>query len=72
MENLNAIRKIDELSRIILPKEFMKDMGWNIRDSLLMTYNTQSGIATLKLHEKAYESKDIDFCEDCLENMKRL
>jgi len=86
MENLDAIRKIDELGRIILPKEFMKDMSWNIRDSLLMTYNIQSGIATLKLHEKAPEPRcvfceaneskvkinDVDVCVGCLEKIKKL
>jgi len=61
-------------------------MGWNIRDSLLMTYNAQNGIATLRLHEKAPEPRcvfceaseskvkinDVDVCAGCLERVKGL
>ena len=85
-EKLNAVRKIDELGRIVLPTELMKMMGWDKRDSLLLTFDKENGEATLKISEKypgpkcvfcgASESKlsknGKDICGDCIDGIKSI
>jgi len=86
MENLNTIRKIDELGRITLPHGLMEAMDWQRGDSLLLAFNAESETVTLKLHEKsdkpicalckANEPKvtlnGVGICADCLERIKAL
>ena len=86
MEKFNAIRKIDELGRIVIPTESMKMMGWDRRDSLLLTFDKESGEATLKISEKypgprcvfcgASESKlnknGKDICGECIDRIKEI
>jgi len=86
MENLNAIRKIDELGRIVLPNDLMQTMGWARRDSILITFNKQDDAVTMKLHEKAPEPKcdlckedkpkvtmnGVGICEGCIERFKAM
>jgi len=86
MQNLNTIRKIDELGRINLPNGLMEAMGWEKSDSLLLAFNTESETVTLKLHEKsdkpictlckANEPKvtlnGVGICADCLERVKAM
>ena len=86
MENLNTIRKIDELGRITLPNDLMQTMGWARRDSILITFSKQDDVVTMKLHEKAPEPvcglckanepkvtmNGIGICEGCIEKFKTM
>jgi transcriptional pleiotropic regulator of transition state genes len=86
MAELNAIRKIDELGRIVLPGDFRKRSGWGIGDGILLTLSADCSAITLTLDEKnpepkcvfcgATESKTkingIDVCADCVERFKDL
>ena len=86
MQNLNTIRKIDELSRITLPSDLMQTMGWARRDSILITFSKQDDVVTMKLHKKALEPKcdlcggnepkvtinGIGICQGCIERFKGM
>ena len=86
MENVSTVRKIDELGRIVLPITVRKELGWDVRDSLLITHNAEEGTATLRLHEKAGELRcsickanepkvnlnGVGICGDCLERIKEM
>ena len=86
MENTGISRKIDELGRIVLPIELRKILGWDIRDSILMSYDEENRTVILKLHKK-YEGlkcvlcgkgeskviiKGCDICADCLGMIKEI
>jgi len=86
MGNLHEVRKIDELGRIVLPIVLRQEMGWDIRDSLLVAHDAENGTVTLKLYEKsskpicnlckANEPKvtlnGIGICESCIEGFKAM
>ena len=61
MKSFEAIRKIDELGRIILPLEMRQILEWNQRDNVLLSLNAEDNTITLKLSEKYMEAKCF-FC----------
>ena len=51
--------RIDELGRIVLPRELRKKLGWSLRDTLLLRIDDDTII--LKLSKKDLMPNDI-FC----------
>jgi len=84
MQGVAVDRKIDELGRIILPKDIRQRANWETGDSLSVSYDQETQTATLKLNEKCAgpkcaicgksESKCVvnerDICASCLEGIK--
>lgn len=55
MENSQATHKIDDLSRILIPKELRNALSWNIGESIQMSIIQENGIATLQLSKNCTE-----------------
>ena len=86
MENLNVIRKVDELGRIVLPKDVREMLGWEYRDNIMLSVDIQAKTLTLKLSEKYSGPKCVfcgadkiqmningsDICVDCVEKVKEV
>ena len=51
MENAKFAHTIDELGRIILPKELRESIGWRVGDKIEISQNSKNGL-TLQLAEK--------------------
>ena len=62
MHNTDIVRKIDELGRIVLPNEVRKALGWDVGDSLAVSYDTQDNQLILTFHEKR-QGMNCAFCE---------
>ena len=63
MENLGT-KTIDEMGRIIVPKEVRKVKGWNLGDKL--TFQNCNGVIVLEALETSQTPKqkdDNDFCD---------
>ena len=61
MKSLDAIKKIDELGRIIIPLEMRQALEWNQLDDLLLSLNAKDNTVTLMLSEKHPEPECL-FC----------
>lgn len=80
MKSTGMVRPVDELGRIVLPKELRKSLDINARDSVEIF--TDGGRIILQKYEPAcifcgnadhvvyYEGKRI--CSDCLAKLKAL
>jgi AbrB family looped-hinge helix DNA binding protein len=53
----NVTRTLDELGRIVIPKEIRAKLGWGERDTFTF-HCTDNGTLTLQLAEK-YQGKNI-------------
>ena len=45
----NSINKIDDLGRVLIPKEIREIIGWRIGDSLQLIPNPKEKTLTLKI-----------------------
>lgn len=73
-----VVRKVDELGRVVLPKELRKTLEIAERDALEVYVSENSII--LKKYEphctfcknagKLYNFKERNICEDCLKSIK--
>jgi len=54
--------RIDDLGRILIPKQLRTDIGANIGDTLVITY--EDGLATMRLGESNPDDDSVIACED--------
>lgn len=59
MANCGIIRRIDDLGRIVIPKEIRRNMGLNEGDPLEITYN--NGTVSIRKYKKSFEQCAIDW-----------
>ena len=78
----NVVRVIDELGRIVLPIEVRKECGWEVKDTLYVSYSDNNTVV-LQLAEKfsgprcvfcgtdetAKSVRGKDICGRCLESI---
>lgn len=74
MKATGIVRKIDELGRIVLPKEIRRTNNWNTGDGLEI-YSGQDGSVTLKKYtpgcvfcsnvNNLTEYNGLHVCKDC-------
>ena len=66
METSIAIRKIDELGRIVLPEQLRERLDWKGKDSLSVSLNLEDNTVILKLEEKYLEPEcNSNICINC-------
>ena len=53
------IRRIDDLGRIVIPKEIRRNMGLNDGDALEITYNNST--VSIRKYKKSFEQCAIDW-----------
>ena len=77
MKSTGIIRRIDELGRIVLPKELRNKLGINIKDPMEIYVDGHS-ITLRKVEDKCIfcgstknltNFKEKLVCEDCLDNL---
>lgn len=54
------IRRIDDLGRIVIPKEIRRNMGLNDGDALEINYNN-NGVISIRKYKKSFEQCAIDW-----------
>ena len=54
------VRRIDDLGRLVIPKEIRRNMGLNDGDALEIGYNN-NGIITIRKYKKSFEQCAIDW-----------
>lgn len=59
MANYGIVRRIDDLGRIVIPKEIRRNMGLNDGDALEITYN--NGTVSIRKYKKSFEQCAIDW-----------
>lgn len=59
MANNGIVRRIDELGRIVIPKEIRRNMGLNDGDALEITYN--NGTVSIRKYKKSFEECAIEW-----------
>ena len=57
LKSIGMLRRIDDLGRIVIPKEIRRSLGIKEGDPLEV-YSTNDGGIYLKLHE-------VNYCKDC-------
>lgn len=60
MKPTGIIRRIDDLGRIVIPKEIRRNMGLNDGDALEIDYNN-NGAITIRKYKKSFEQCAIDW-----------
>ncbi|MFW6311079.1 MAG: AbrB/MazE/SpoVT family DNA-binding domain-containing protein [Nanoarchaeota archaeon] len=78
MKATGIVRKIDDLGRIVIPKELRETMNINVKDPIEI-YVTNNGEIVLKKYQPAcvfcgetsdvIEYKGKVICRDCLDSM---
>lgn len=59
MANYGIVRRIDDLGRIVIPKEIRRNMGLNDGDKLEITYNNDT--VSIRKCKKTFEQYVIDW-----------
>ena len=59
MANNGLVRRIDELGRVVIPKEIRRNMGLNDGDALEITYN--NGTVSIRKYKKSFEECAIEW-----------
>lgn len=59
MANNGIVRRIDELGRVVIPKEIRRNMGLNDGEALEITYN--NGILSIRKYKKSFEECAIEW-----------
>lgn len=57
MENICIYRRIDELGRIMLPRELREKAQWKSGDCITITYEDETHTLTLRLHSNYLSQK---------------
>ena len=79
MKSTGIVRKIDELGRIVLPKELRRTLGLNDRESVEI-YVDQDAIILKKLkstcvlcgdNEDLLDFKGKSICQKCMDELKK-
>ena len=60
MANYGIVRRIDDLGRIVIPKEIRRNMGLNDGDALEINYNN-NGVISIHKYKKSFEQCAIDW-----------
>lgn len=78
MKSTGIVRHIDELGRIVLPKELRNTLGINIKDSLEISldgdiviiekYKQVCAICDNSIRLKSFHGKQL--CEECINTIK--
>ena len=59
MANNGIVRRIDDLGRIVIPKEIRRNMGLNDGDALEITYT--NGTVSIRKYKKSFEQCAIEW-----------
>lgn len=59
MANNGIVRRIDDLGRIVIPKEIRRNMGLNEGDALEMIYN--NGTISIRKYKKSFEQCALEW-----------
>jgi transcriptional pleiotropic regulator of transition state genes len=80
MRKFGVVRPIDELGRIVLPREFRKVLGMNPRDELEISL--VDNVITIKKYDKScvlcgsegdnFEFNDKTVCLECLKKLRNI
>ena len=78
MKSTGIVRKVDELGRIVLPKEIRKSLGLGIRSAVDLYVDGEKLIITKTKNECIFcnsrdnlvEYKGKSVCEKCIEELK--
>ena len=60
MANNGIVRRIDDIGRIVIPKEIRRNMGLNDGDAWEIGYNN-NGTITIRKYKKSFEQCAIDW-----------
>lgn len=70
MNNTFIIRRIDDLGRIVIPKEVRRELHLNAGDQLAITVRGSDEISMRKIEEPDLSIKKTEFGEEVLVNKK--
>lgn len=70
MDNTFIIRRIDDLGRIVIPKEIRRELHLNTGDQLAISVRGSDEISMRKLEEPDLSIRKTDFGEEILVNKK--
>lgn len=59
MASNGIVRRIDDLGRLVIPKEIRRNMGLNDGDALEITYN--NGTVSIRKYKKSFEEYAMDW-----------
>ena len=59
MSNNGIVRRIDDLGRIVIPKEIRRNMGLNDGDALEINYN--NGTVSIRKYKRSFEQCAIEW-----------
>jgi AbrB family looped-hinge helix DNA binding protein len=59
MANNGIVRRIDDLGRVVIPKEIRRNMGLNDGDALEITYT--NGTVSIRKYKKSFEQCAIEW-----------
>lgn len=59
MANNGIVRRIDDLGRVVIPKEIRRNMGLNDGDALEICYN--NGTVSIRKYKKSFEECAIEW-----------
>jgi AbrB family transcriptional regulator, transcriptional pleiotropic regulator of transition state genes len=81
MKSTGIVRRIDDLGRVVIPKEIRRTNGIKEGDPMEI-YVEDNGIIAVKKYEagcmicggtdNVIEFKDKDFCRSCIKKIKKL
>lgn len=70
MDNTFIIRRIDDLGRIVIPKEIRRELHLNTGDQLAISVRGSDEISMRKIEEPDLSIRKTDFGEEMLVNKK--
>lgn len=70
MDSMAIIRKIDDLGRIVIPKQIRNELKLKAGDALELTLRKSGEIVMRKLEEPDFSIKKTEFGEEALMNKK--
>ena len=80
MNKIGTIRRIDELGRIVIPKELRTKMGFDVgtpleifvEDDSIILSKFYYGCHTCEARRNLYEFNGKRFCAECLEQLSKI
>lgn len=70
MDSMAIIRRIDDLGRIVIPKQIRNELKLKTGDTLELTLRKSGEIVMRKLEEPDFSIKKTEFGEEALMNKK--
>lgn len=79
MKNTGVCKTVDDLGRIVLPKEIRKSLGFDIRSSVelyvegdsLIIKKAKSNCVFCSSNDNLVEFNGKMVCQDCINNLKK-